>query len=1039
MINKKRPQSSNIIRLTLAAFIPAIILSISLGLLAQKRERILLERDFTTHTHHLNSAVAHEIDKHHTLFTTLEIIINASNQSIDTQNIEFSLLKRFSEYTFKTHMDIGQITWIPTPNKSTNVNTTISPRKYFTIHNNIHPKEISPFLDPALSATLDQALRDTRIHTFPASPQPAGNTGWLTMVKHVATDNPKLSGIAIFTLNSTLLLHKTFTNFNSQNMAIIGTLQNNPAPFFTFSSPSDNHLFNVSYPHSLGDLTWTLSFQDTATYQSEHPLWAGYTITAIALVISLLLTGFFHNTLTRYYVRKNFTTKLININEKLSSEVELHNQTRKQLSKELENHSYSRTILQNQEKQFKALIENTAESIIIFDAETLQIQKTNRNALNLFPFLNNTPNTALSTLFPDQQPDEYDSFILFKKHITRALHQSVPMFIWSFIDPSTNENKICEVRLATLPDNHQSKIKASLIDITWRQKTEAMMQHLSMAIAQTADSVIITNKEGIIEYVNPAFEVTTGYSAHEVIGKTPHIINSGKHDNEFYKDMWNKILNGEIYRNVFINRHKNGSLYYEEKTISPVRDKAGVIINFVSTGKDITARIRTEEHLHRIAYHDILTELPNRLLFMERLEHALERRLKKDQMVALMFIDMDHFKKINDTLGHDVGDDVLKVFANTLTNCVRKEDTVARLGGDEFGILIEEITHISDINTIAEKIIDAVSQPILIHGHELFITTSIGISLYPGDGDNSLTLLKHADTAMYRAKENGRNSFSFYSSEMSRVIMDRLRIETELHHAIDNNELILHYQPQIDIKSAKLVGLECLIRWNHPTKGLLSPDVFIPLLEETGLITMATQQVLHQACMKGQEWEQRFNKRLRISVNLSGQLFLSDSLAKTINQTLDQTGFDPALLELEITESVLMQHNHTLLDNIQAIHKAGIRLALDDFGTGYSSLSYLKRFPVDTLKIDRSFIKDITRNNEDASIVKAIIAMAHSLNLNTVVEGVETQEQLDFVRQLNCDQVQGFFYSPAVSDEEIEKILSLDNWPANQRLDQSTG
>ncbi|MFQ5487552.1 MAG: EAL domain-containing protein, partial [Gammaproteobacteria bacterium] len=650
--------------------------------------------------------------------------------------------------------------------------------------------------------------------------------------------------------------------------------------------------------------------------------------------------------------------------------------------------------------------------------------------------------------FPAENPGPVlrirgDGIILYANQGSRPLlaywgsqeGQTVPVAFLRKCIASLAENRPLELDMAfgeheysllLAPNIKNDHVNVYGRDISERRQAQAQMVKLSSALEQIADSVIITNRQGVIEYVNPAFEATTGYSREEAIGNKPSLVKSGRHEPEFYQQLWRTILCGEIYRDMFINRKKGGALYYEEKTITPLKDSAGVITHFVSTGKDITRRMEAEERLHHLAYYDMLTNLPNRALFMDRIEHAMSRRRGSAQRLALLFLDLDRFKNINDTLGHDVGDRLLQTIARRITECVREGDTVARFGGDEFAILLEDVASSDAVGQVARKFIEVIEQPIGVDGHELFVTASIGISFFPDDADNANILLKNADTAMYRAKDTGRNTYQFYSREMGTKAFERLSLETSLRHALERGEFLLHYQPQVDIQSGGIIGVESLIRWQHPELGLVQPLKFIPLLEETGLIVPVGEWILETACAQLKAWEEVRGVSPRLSINLSGRQFFDPGLMMQLDQLLRKTGLAPQALELEITETVLMQNDRASRDNLGALQELGLRLSIDDFGTGYSSLSYLKRFPIDTLKIDRSFIRDLTIDPDDAAIVSAIIVMAHSLKLEVVAEGVETREQLDFLKSKQCDAMQGYLFSKPVSAQVLERMLGSE-------------
>ena len=561
-------------------------------------------------------------------------------------------------------------------------------------------------------------------------------------------------------------------------------------------------------------------------------------------------------------------------------------------------------------------------------------------------------------------------------------------------------------------------------DVTERRQAEMRMKKLSSALEQTADAVMITDREGVIEYVNHAFAATTGYSIEEVVGKRPNILNSGKQGPEFYRECWDTILEGKVYSDVFINKSKDGGLYYEEKTITPLKDANGAITHFISTGHDITERIQAQERLQFLAHHDVLTGLPNRSLFLDRLNQALAYARWHNRLVAVLFLDVDRFKNINDTLGHDVGDKLLQAIVQRLTGCLRERDTVARFGGDEFVMVLSDIAASSDVGELAKRILDAMQPAFVVNDITLHATASIGISLFPGDGEEAGSLLSKADTAMYRAKDTGRNNFQFYSSEMSARAFERLAMENNLRLALERNEFVLHYQPQVDARDGRMIGLEALLRWQHPDLGLVPPLEFIPLLEETGLIIPVGEWVLRTACEQLAAWRREGHSHLRVAVNLSSKQFNNSDLLRIVNEILMDNRLRPDLLELEITESVLMRQDTSTTATFEGLSEMGVRFGLDDFGTGYSSLSYLRRFPIQTLKIDRSFVRDIPADAEDAAITHAIIVMGQSLNLTLIAEGVETKAQADFLQSLGCHFMQGYFFGRPMAAAEFTRVLT---------------
>ena len=552
---------------------------------------------------------------------------------------------------------------------------------------------------------------------------------------------------------------------------------------------------------------------------------------------------------------------------------------------------------------------------------------------------------------------------------------------------------------------------------------QQQMQKLSSAIDQSADSVIITDRYGYIEYVNPAFEKVTGYATDEVIGKSTSILRSGQHDDAFYQNLWEEIEAGKSFHEVFINRRKDGSLYYEQKTISPLLDDNNDITFFISTGKDVTEQINTRKRLAYVTNHDVLTGLPNRSLYIDRLTQSISRARWNNRVVAVLFLDLDRFKHINETLGYDAGDYFLKVVARRLGKCVRDGDTVARLGDDEFAIILEDLKHENDIPFIVKKIFEAMEQPLKFNGHELFITLSIGVSMYPNDGDDASTLIQCADISIHRAKEGGTRNYQFYSNDLSYKTVDSLIMESDLRRAVEREEFVLHYQPQISLDSDAILGVEALIRWQHPELGLIPPIKFIPLLEETGMIVEVGKWVLQESCRQGTEWIQSGIANLRVSVNLSAVQFANDELTDTVREVLEISAFPANRLELEITESTVMQNPDEAINVLKEFHTMGVRTSIDDFGTGYSSLSYLTHFPLNTLKVDRSFVSNMSESKQHAAIVISIVNLAHNLGLNVIAEGVEKDEEKRFLQECNCNEMQGYLFSPPVDSEELTAML----------------
>ncbi len=558
----------------------------------------------------------------------------------------------------------------------------------------------------------------------------------------------------------------------------------------------------------------------------------------------------------------------------------------------------------------------------------------------------------------------------------------------------------------------------------WQENQDHMAEtNLAAQVFENGlQAVIITDAQARIIRVNRMFTELTGYSPEEVIGKTPALLKSERHEPPFYKEMWRAMLDEGRWMGEIWNRRKNGQIFTVWQTISSVRDESGNVRYFISMFQDITDQKEVNDHIYMLAHFDALTMLPNRQLMSDRIDHAVERARRQEQMLALLFVDLDQFKKINDTLGHGAGDRLLAVAAKRLMNCVRTSDTVARLGGDEFAILLEDIDEPADIERIGEKVLKEIAMPIELEGREWYIGASIGISMFPKDGNDLSSLLKNADTAMYRAKHEGRNRLCFFDETMAEQAALRLTLETALRLALERQAFTLHYQPQIDIASGKTVGVEALIRWQRDGT-LVSPAEFIPLAEETGLIVPMGQWMIATACREILQLTRELGYGLRLAVNISAREIVSPSFLDDLRAILERTGMPAHWLELEITESIAMHDitkTATLLKNVSAL---GMTIAIDDFGTGHSSLAYLKQLPVDYLKIDRTFVRDIPGDKEDSAIVRTIITMSRTLDVQVIAEGVETEEQLEFLRQEGCDLAQGYYLSKPIAIADLKTFL----------------
>ncbi len=566
-------------------------------------------------------------------------------------------------------------------------------------------------------------------------------------------------------------------------------------------------------------------------------------------------------------------------------------------------------------------------------------------------------------------------------------------------------------------------LMGSCVDVSARKAAEADRDKLSSALHHTADMILITDRQGVIEYINPAFELTTGFQRHELLGCKPSLLKSGHHDAAFYAGMWAAILRGEVFRDVLVNKRKDGSFFYEQKTITPLTAADGAITHFVAIGTDITERMQVQKRLQHLAHHDALTDLPNRFLFAERLEHAIAASRRSRRTLAVLFLDLDRFKLINDSLGHPAGDAALRMVAARLRACLRAADTVARLGGDEFAVLLEDVATVDDVVPVASKLLRALAEPLNVQGRELVLTASLGIALHPADGNDAEQVLRNADAAMYRAKDDGRNGYVFYSRHLEAAALERLVLESSLRRALARDELVLHYQPQVALDGGDVVCVEALLRWHRPDGELLSAQSFVALAEETGLITEIDEWVLRAATRQLKEWQGVPGAPARVAINLSGRSLRKAAFTQSLADLVRGAEVDPGAIEFELTEGVVMTDAEITTGILAELGRLGCRLAIDDFGTGYSSLSYLKRFPIRVLKIDRSFVRDLPGDKDDAAIVHTIMAMARSLRLEVVAEGVETPAQLDFLRACGCTRIQGHVFSAALDAGALLELV----------------
>jgi diguanylate cyclase (GGDEF)-like protein/PAS domain S-box-containing protein len=670
---------------------------------------------------------------------------------------------------------------------------------------------------------------------------------------------------------------------------------------------------------------------------------------------------------------------------------------------------------------FRAFFDSSADAIMVM--RDGWIIEANPAALKLFGYNSKAmiggqyPEQLSPPCQPDGQPSR-DKALAMIALMQQTGHQR---FEWLHLN-HVRQQFWTEVSLTRVRANDDWLVYAVIRDISGRKAAEQSLHLAAQVFESGCEAVMITDQHQKIISINQAFTALTGYPAEQVIGNTPQLFCSGKHDNAFYQKLWADLKANGRWQGEIWDRHHDGHHYPLWLSITAVRDSEERVTNYIAMFSDISVRKASEEYTRHLAEHDFLTDLPNRVLLLDRMGQALGTAHRNQTQIAVLYLDLDRFKYINDSLGHTVGDKLLQTVAERLRKCVRGVDTVSRHGGDEFVVMLADIGGVGQAAHIATNIMLALAQPYRIDDFEFAITASIGISIYPDDGDDIETLIRNADTAMYHAKESGRNSYQFYSDEMNVRIMERITLENSLKKALGNQEFVLQYQPELEMRSGKVIGAEALIRWNHPDFGLLTPSRFIAIAEDCGLLVPIGDWVLRNACRQARVWRDK-GWPMVVSVNISILQFRHKNLLQSIADALDAAGLEPGYLELEITEELLMDNAGSALDTLNALKRIGVRLAIDDFGTGYSSLNYLRRFPIDKLKIDQSFVHDISDDPDDTAIISAIIVMARSLHFKVIAEGVETDAQFSFLAAQGCDECQGNYLGPPMLPTEMGRYL----------------
>lgn len=590
-----------------------------------------------------------------------------------------------------------------------------------------------------------------------------------------------------------------------------------------------------------------------------------------------------------------------------------------------------------------------------------------------------------------------------------------------------------ELLVATFADTLALAIR-NIWNQEGRRRAEEQLRIAASVFENSSEGILITDADANIVMVNRALTTITGYSEDEVIGQKPSIFSSGRHDREFYREMWRSLNETGQWQGEIWNKRKNGEIYPEWLSITALKDEKHQVVRYIAVFTDLSSRKFIDSLVDQLVNYDHLTELPNRLMFRDHLKKAILRAHSESKQAALLYLDIDRFKTINDTFGHQIGDHLLQQVAERLTKCLREEgrtrrgDIVARLSGDEFAIILNSLSSPEDASKIAQRVLESFTEPFLFGDRTRRITSTIGIALGPRDAENVDDLIRYADLAMYDAKHQGRNSYQFYSGRIQEKNSTRLDLENDLYNALERREFSLHYQPQVDLRSGRIVCLEALIRWNHPERGMISPNQFVPLLEDTGLINPVGEWVLEQACRDCLQFGKALGPDLSISVNLSGHQF-RNALARDIGRILSRIGLSPSRLKLELTESLAMQQVQETIAVLDQLAVMGIEVLIDDFGTGYSSLSYLRQFKISALKIDKSFIAGSCSETDNGKIVRAIIGLAHNLNLQVIAEGVESPEQLEFLLSHHCHLGQGFLFSLPLPPSEIPRL-------AGRRMDR---
>ena len=675
--------------------------------------------------------------------------------------------------------------------------------------------------------------------------------------------------------------------------------------------------------------------------------------------------------------------------------------------------------LEASEERYRRLVDYATDAIFLHDLEGRILDVNDHACISLgytrAELLHKTVNE-----FVVRVPDSSST------HIWQDLSPGTPVNVPAIHRTKDGSLFPVETRLMQFHSKGQPLVLAVARDISERKRTEEQLRLSAEVFEYSREAILITNRVGRIISINRAFAEMTGYAQTEILGKTMRDLSSSRQDVAFIQQMGDSIRQSGHWSGEFWGRKKDGVIFPVLLSMVLVKDTNGQTRHYICVANDISEFKYAEQRIYYLAHFDVLTDLPNRAMLREWMTSALSQAHYNHEEMAVLFVDADHFKNVNDTLGHHSGDLVLAAMAKRLKTSVSSTDLVARMGGDEF-VLVLPNTGVDGAVDAAQRIAASLIEPLTIDQHRINVTISIGIGIYPHDGQTMDVLVKNADAALYHAKMLGRNNYQFFTEQMNIAAAERRLLETGLHQAIARNELELYYQPQVDVKTGQVVGAEALLRWHHPELGMILPDRLIPVAENTGLIVSIGEWVLRTACLQNADWQRRGFLPLVVSVNLSALQIRQNSFQRMVQDALACSGLAPQYLELELTESLLMESANTTMSNMQQLTQIGVRLSVDDFGTGYSNLSYLRRFPLAKLKIDRSFVREAPSNNGDVAIVRAVIGLAHTLNLKVIAEGVETREQYDFLRDEGCDQIQGFFFARPGPAADLFNMLNKPN------------